>query len=123
MHNRPLPPSKPRRLPNAPFDKFLRGDANALGANARAGLQLFIDAGCAACHTGVNLGGTMYQKFGIAADPDPQIPPGWTTLTRGADGERGGELLLQGSHLAQHCPDRPLLPHRFRNRTWPVRST
>jgi len=61
--------------PNAPFDKFLRGDANALDAQQKAGLALFIDKGCASCHTGVNIGGSMYQKFGVVADPGPIYRP------------------------------------------------
>lgn len=62
--------------PNAPFDQFLRGDASALTADQKAGLTLFMDTGCIACHSGVNLGGTMYQKFGVFADPGPvYLPP------------------------------------------------
>lgn len=34
----------------------------------KAGLTLFIDKGCTACHSGVNVGGTMYQKFGVVAE-------------------------------------------------------
>jgi len=47
-----------------PFDDFLKGDITALSPDALQGLQLFIDAGCTQCHTGPNLGGTMYQKLG-----------------------------------------------------------
>jgi cytochrome c peroxidase len=61
--------------PNAPFDTYLRGDANALNAQQKAGLTLFIDKGCAACHSGVNIGGSMYQKFGVVADPGPKYRP------------------------------------------------
>ena len=44
--------------PNAPFDKYLRGDANALTAEQKEGLKLFMDKGCAGCHAGINVGGT-----------------------------------------------------------------
>lgn len=47
------------------FDKFLEGDENALTKEEKAGLKLFIDKGCTACHTGVNLGGSM-QAFEVA---------------------------------------------------------
>jgi cytochrome c peroxidase len=40
----------------------------ALSPAARAGLQTFIKTGCAACHSGVGIGGGMYQKFGIVED-------------------------------------------------------
>ena len=43
--------------PNAPFDKYLLGDANALTAEQKEGLKLFIDTGCASCHLGINIGG------------------------------------------------------------------
>ena len=47
------------------FDKFLEGDGNALTKAEQAGLKTFIDKGCAACHNGVNLGGSM-QAFEVA---------------------------------------------------------
>ena len=50
------------------FDDYLAGDVAALSPAARAGLQTFIKTGCAACHSGVGIGGGMYQKFGIVED-------------------------------------------------------
>lgn len=47
------------------FDKFLNGDLNALSKEEKAGLGVFIDKGCIACHTGAILGGTM-QAFEVA---------------------------------------------------------
>lgn len=47
------------------FDKFLEGDSKALTKAEQEGLQVFLDKGCAACHNGVNLGGTM-QAFQVA---------------------------------------------------------
>ncbi len=47
------------------FDKFLEGDSKALTKAEQEGLQVFLDKGCAACHNGVNLGGTM-QAFEVA---------------------------------------------------------
>ncbi|TEY03620.1 cytochrome-c peroxidase [Campylobacter sp. US33a] len=47
------------------FDKFLEGDKNALTKEEQAGLKTFLDKGCATCHNGVNLGGTM-QAFEVA---------------------------------------------------------
>lgn len=61
--------------PNAPFDRFLRGDATALDATQKAGLALFMDKGCTACHSGVNVGGSMYAKFGVVAAPDAKYRP------------------------------------------------
>lgn len=45
------------------YDKFLAGNAKALNKDEKEGLKLFIDKGCATCHTGYNLGGTSKQKF------------------------------------------------------------
>ncbi len=50
------------------FDDFLKGDLTALNAIEIEGLQLFIDKGCVACHSGNALGGNMHQKFGIFDD-------------------------------------------------------
>lgn len=47
------------------FDKFLNGDLKALNKDEKAGLEIFIDKGCIACHTGTILGGTM-QAFEVA---------------------------------------------------------
>ena len=46
------------------FDKFLNGDANALSKEEKEGLEIFIAKGCASCHNGVGIGGSM-QKFPI----------------------------------------------------------
>lgn len=52
----------------APFDAFLRGDQAALSTDQRAGFELFKTVGCASCHRGVNLGGTMYQRLGVVRE-------------------------------------------------------
>ena len=41
------------------FDDFLNGDKKALTKAEQEGLKTFIDVGCASCHNGVALGGTM----------------------------------------------------------------
>ena len=46
------------------FDKFLEGDVNALNDVEKKGLKTFIDKGCATCHNGINLGGTL-QPFEV----------------------------------------------------------
>ncbi|MFZ0097246.1 MAG: cytochrome-c peroxidase [Gemmobacter sp.] len=61
----------------APFDAWLNGDDHALTAEARAGLQLFIDKGCSSCHSGVNVGGHGYYPFGLIEKPGSEVlPPG-----------------------------------------------
>ena len=61
--------------PNAPFDRYLKGDRNALTAQQREGLQLFIDKGCAVCHRGINVGGGMYAPFGVVERPGADFLP------------------------------------------------
>ncbi|MGS2722341.1 cytochrome-c peroxidase [Porticoccus sp. GXU_MW_L64] len=55
--------------PNAPFDRFLRGDNNAINEQQKQGLKLFIDYGCIACHQGINVGGNMFARFGVFVEP------------------------------------------------------
>ncbi len=49
--------------PNAPFDRYIAGDMSALSDRQKIGLTLFQDNGCAGCHSGPLLGGTLYTKF------------------------------------------------------------
>lgn len=51
--------------PNAPFDRYLRGDKNAISANQKEGYELFKTKGCISCHHGQNVGGNLYNKFGV----------------------------------------------------------
>ncbi len=54
--------------PNAPFDRYLRGDEGALDPEARRGWDLFRSYGCVTCHQGVNVGGNLFQRFGVMED-------------------------------------------------------
>ncbi len=51
--------------PDSRFDRYLRGDKDALSPMEKRGLQLFKSLGCSSCHQGALLGGNMFQKFGI----------------------------------------------------------
>jgi len=61
--------------PDAPFDRYLKGDKKALDSKQTTGLKLFIDKGCATCHGGVNMGGSGYYPFGVVAKPAENILP------------------------------------------------
>lgn len=52
----------------ARFDDYLLGDSDALSADELQGYNRFKSYGCIACHQGVNVGGNMYQKFGVLGD-------------------------------------------------------
>ena len=47
------------------FDDYLRGDDNAISTEEKQGYELFKAYGCVACHQGTNVGGNMYQYFGV----------------------------------------------------------
>jgi len=53
--------------PNAKFDKYLRGEG-ALSPSEARGYALFKEKGCVSCHNGINIGGRMFQKFGVLFD-------------------------------------------------------
>ncbi|HEX2281361.1 MAG TPA: cytochrome-c peroxidase [Thermomicrobiales bacterium] len=61
--------------PNAPFDRFLRGDISALDEREKQGLALFMEAGCSTCHNGINVGGQRYATFGAVAEPGEDLRP------------------------------------------------
>ena len=61
--------------PNAPFDRFLEGKADALSAKQQAGLALFMEKGCSSCHNGINVGGGMYAPFGVVEKPGAELLP------------------------------------------------
>jgi cytochrome c peroxidase len=50
------------------FDSYLRGDKAAITAEEQQGYQLFKSYGCIACHQGQNIGGNMFQVFGVMRD-------------------------------------------------------
>jgi len=54
--------------PNGKFDRYLRGDKNALDGDELAGYELFKNLGCISCHQGRNVGGNMYEKLGVVDD-------------------------------------------------------
>lgn len=47
------------------FDEYLAGEVTALTEKEKEGLKTFMDAGCITCHNGAQLGGNMFQKFGV----------------------------------------------------------
>jgi cytochrome c peroxidase len=59
--------------PNSRFDRYLRGERDALTMEEQRGYQLFKSYGCVACHQGMNIGGNLFQKFGVFQAPE--IPP------------------------------------------------
>jgi len=54
--------------PNAPFDRYLEGDTHAISEKAKEGYRLFKSKGCIICHNGMNIGGNLYNRFGVYED-------------------------------------------------------
>ena len=61
--------------PASKFDQYLDGDANALDAQEKSGLALFMEKGCVACHNGINVGGHGYFPFGVVENPGAEVLP------------------------------------------------
>jgi cytochrome c peroxidase len=53
------------------WDEFLGGDDAALGDEEKVGFNTFLALGCAQCHQGEFIGGSMYEKLG-KVEPWPE---------------------------------------------------
>jgi cytochrome c peroxidase len=76
-----------RLMTPSPFDAFLEAQDEALTDQEVAGLTLFMDVGCIACHNGPAFGGRAYQKLG-GVSPYPTEDPGRFNVT-GNESDRG----------------------------------
>jgi len=54
--------------PGSRFDRYLEGDLDAITAEEVRGYELFLEIGCASCHQGMNVGGNLFQRFGVASN-------------------------------------------------------
>jgi cytochrome c peroxidase len=64
------------------WDRYLAGDHAALAEKEVAGLKLFTDIGCMTCHTGEFVGGSMFQKVGVASPWPNQADQGRFEVTK-----------------------------------------
>src|SRR5690606_5359291 len=60
--------------PNSRFDQWLAGK-ETMSAHELNGLNLFINKGCVACHSGINVGGQGYFPFGVIKRPGAEVLP------------------------------------------------
>ena len=51
--------------PDSSFDRWLKGDEHAISNIEKRGYALFKHYGCSSCHQGANVGGNMFQVFGV----------------------------------------------------------
>lgn len=54
--------------PNSPFDRYLKGEQDAMTAEQIEGYEIFKDYSCATCHVGENMGGLSYELMGQRAN-------------------------------------------------------
>ena len=54
--------------PNSRFDRYLRNEENSLSSEEIEGYLVFKELGCISCHQGINVGGNLFQKFGVFYD-------------------------------------------------------
>ena len=74
--------------PNARFDKWLKGDKQALNKTELAGYNLFKNSGCVNCHNGSSVGGNSYQKFGLVQPYTTKNPAVGRFAVTGKDSDR-----------------------------------
>jgi cytochrome c peroxidase len=66
------------------WDQYLNGDRAALTSAEKGGLSQFIEAGCAGCHNGAYVGGSMIQKLGMLKPWTRDSDPGRFAFTQNA---------------------------------------
>ena len=54
--------------PNGRFDRYLKGETDAIDADELAGYALFKEHNCSGCHSGVIAGGQSYEFMGLKND-------------------------------------------------------
>ena len=64
------------------WDRYLQGDTNALTAEEKHGLQVYLRTGCEACHAGKDMGGNSYEQLGAANRWADRSDPGRAQTTK-----------------------------------------
>lgn len=70
--------------PNSPFDRYLKGEKDAITQQEKQGYIVFKEQGCIACHHGTNVGGNLYARFGVV-DRANSISKGRFEVTNNPD--------------------------------------
>jgi cytochrome c peroxidase len=74
--------------PNARFDQWLLGKADALSVQELEGYRLFKESGCVACHNGEAVGGNSFQKMGVVEPYKANSPAEGRSAVTGKDADR-----------------------------------
>lgn len=86
-------------LTPAPVDAFLKGDDKALTAAQKAGMNKFIEVGCATCHNGPAVGGNTYIKLGLVSEWPLSKDPG-----RESSGQKGWFKVASLRNITETAP-------------------
>jgi cytochrome c peroxidase len=74
-----------RLLTPSRWDRYLRGQRNALTEQEQAGLKDFVAAGCKSCHSGPYVGGNSFQRAGLNKGWPNQKDQGRYEVTKNDD--------------------------------------
>ena len=64
------------------WDQFLNHEESALSPEEKGGFNVFVEEGCATCHSGRLVGGETYQKLGIVKPYPDASDPGRYDVTK-----------------------------------------
>ena len=93
------------------FDRYLRGETNALTTHEKQGYRVFKEQGCSVCHNGVNIGGNSFKIFGTYKLHKLNDPFGWYALLGNTYEDENLRRIDQGMYtLTQRNGDK----YRFR---------
>lgn len=56
--------------PNAPLDRWLAGDENAMTEQQKRGMRLFVEYGCLSCHRGPALTDSLFHRIQVPGSTD-----------------------------------------------------
>lgn len=88
---------------DAPYDRFLAGDKDALSAGAQRGLEIYFHkAHCSACHSGKNFSDAAFHNIGVGMD-DPQPDPGRKEISK-LEGDTGSFKTPTLREIARTAP-------------------
>ena len=91
------------------WDKFIAGNSGALSAAEKRGLRTFLEVGCMACHTGPQVGGSMFQRVGVMEPWPNQADVGRAAITKA----RADKMMFKVPSLKNIAETGPVLPRRL----------
>ncbi|CAM1372466.1 cytochrome-c peroxidase [Tenacibaculum xiamenense] len=89
---------------NSPFDRYIRGDVNAMNQQQINGMNAFINVGCAECHSGPMFSDFELHTIGVPDNPKlPSTDSGVNTYTFRTPSLRNLPLTAPYMHNGMHA--------------------